>query len=53
MMLHQARNVRFVFQQKYGLAQPNCLSPAPVLSPRTLIAHCYHGLRWFGPPGIV
>jgi hypothetical protein len=28
MMLYQACNVRLVFQQKYGLAQPNCLSPA-------------------------
>ena len=31
MMLHQPRNVRFVFEQKYGLAQPNRLSPAAVL----------------------
>jgi hypothetical protein len=28
MMLHQPRNIGFVFQQKYGLAQPDCLSPA-------------------------
>jgi hypothetical protein len=28
MMLYQPRNVSVVFQYKYGLAQPECLSPA-------------------------
>ena len=50
MMLHQPRNVRFVFEQKYGLAQPNRLSPAAVLDflgsedasghPESLTDHC-------------
>jgi hypothetical protein len=30
-MLYQPRNVRLVFRQKYGLAQPNCLSPVACL----------------------
>ncbi|MGZ5234320.1 MAG: hypothetical protein ACXWC3_30290, partial [Burkholderiales bacterium] len=28
MMLYQPRDVCIVFQYKYGLAQPGCLSPA-------------------------
>jgi hypothetical protein len=30
MMLHQPRNVGFVFEYKYGLAQPVCPRPAAV-----------------------